>query len=628
MSHFIVAGAQGGQTQGAAAPNRLEIRDLIRNREQFSLYIQALRAMYATPQSNSLSHFGIGGIHGLPPVPWEGAGSNRPVQGGSGGYCTHSTVLFPTWHRPYVALYEQVIQRHAIDIAKTYQTDQQRWLTAAQNLRAPYWDWASNSVPPDEVISLQSVDIITPDGRTTSVPNPLYQYTFNPVDPSFQGRYKSWRTTVRHPNSSGTTDPRGLRNSLASIQHDLTECTYRLLFNVCTWHALSNDTPGDGGSSSNSLEAIHNEIHGYIGGHMGAPSVAGFDPIFFLHHCNVDRMLSLWSALHPGVWVTSGPAKDGTFTIPSTATIGINTHIPALTPFWNSQTGFWASSGIESTVGLHYTYPEFNNVNPGAVQRTIANWVNNHYGPGRFSRSSTGPETRLLATSDAGAAAVAEAPEAQAAVSVAAAPQAHATGPIAAAASAIHSAAEDIAQHIHPSHPHPPGHGGHGGTPPVIYDWSARIHAKKYEVGEGYLVLIFLGAVPDDYSQWRTCASFVGAHVSFANAEADQCGNCREQAELVVEGFVHLNHAIAKCSGLSSYEPEVVAPYLKENLHWRVQSVDRSAIELEKLPSLEVTAVSNTLSHEPGAVLPTVGEPQHHHHITFGRRGGSRQEPA
>ena len=35
------------------------------------------------------------------------------------------------------------------------------------------------------------------------------------------------------------------------------------------------------------------------------------DPIFFLHHCNVDRMLSLWSAVHPGVWVTQGPALNG-----------------------------------------------------------------------------------------------------------------------------------------------------------------------------------------------------------------------------------------------------------------------------------------------------------------------------
>ncbi|KAI0297681.1 tyrosinase [Russula brevipes] len=622
MSHFIVSGGQGGQTQGAAAPNRLEIRDLIRNREQFSLYIQALRAMQATPQPNSTSHFAIGGIHGLPYVQWEGAGSNRPVQGtGWGGYCTHGSVLFPTWHRPYVALYEQVMQRHAIDIAGTYQTDRQRWVTAAQNLRAPYWDWASNSVPPDEVISLQNVNITTPDGRTTSVPNPLYQYTFNPIDPSFPSPYRSWRTTVRHPNSSGTTDPRGLRADLASIQGDLTSSTYNLLFRVGTWPAFSNHTPGDGGSSSNSLEAVHDEIHGYIGGHMGSPSVAGFDPIFFLHHCNVDRLLSLWSALHPGVWVTRGEAELGTFTIPSNATIDVNT---TLTPFWNSPNGFWASSGTVSTAGLHYTYPEFNNVNlnsSSAVQRAIVNWVNAHYGPGRFSR----------AASDVGTAAVAEAPGAQAAVSVAAAaaPQAHATGPIAAAASAIRSAAEDIAQHVHhqPSHPHPPGH-GHGGTPPVIYDWSARIHAKKYEVGHGYLVLIFIGAVPDDHTQWRTCNSFVGAHVSFANSEADQCDNCREQAELVVEGFVHLNEAIARCSGLPSYEPDVVAPYLKENLHWRVQSIDRSVIELEKLPSLEVTAISNTISQEPGAVLPSVGEPHHHHHITFGRLGGSRQAPA
>ena len=63
--------------------------------------------MFSTPQSNPLSHFGIAGIHGMPFVPWEGAGGNRPVQGsGWGGYCTHGNVLFPTWHRPYVALYE------------------------------------------------------------------------------------------------------------------------------------------------------------------------------------------------------------------------------------------------------------------------------------------------------------------------------------------------------------------------------------------------------------------------------------------------------------------------------------------------------------------------------------------
>jgi hypothetical protein len=43
MSHTIVAGAKGGVApKGAAAPNRREIHDLIKDKEQFSLYIQAL----------------------------------------------------------------------------------------------------------------------------------------------------------------------------------------------------------------------------------------------------------------------------------------------------------------------------------------------------------------------------------------------------------------------------------------------------------------------------------------------------------------------------------------------------------------------------------------------------------
>ena len=38
-------------------------------------------------------------------------------------------------------------------------------------------------------------------------------------------------------------------------------------------------------------------VHDFIGGpggHMGYPDIAGFDPIFFFHHANVDRILALW----------------------------------------------------------------------------------------------------------------------------------------------------------------------------------------------------------------------------------------------------------------------------------------------------------------------------------------------
>jgi hypothetical protein len=116
---------------------------------------------------------------------------------------------FVSFHESYVRkdthrIVQQVLQQHALDVAKTYRSDQQLWLNAAQNLRAPFWDWATNSVPPPEVVSLQTVNITTPDGKTSSVPNPLLQYTFNPIDPSFPRPWGLLRTTIRSPTSSAS----------------------------------------------------------------------------------------------------------------------------------------------------------------------------------------------------------------------------------------------------------------------------------------------------------------------------------------------------------------------------------------------------------------------------------------
>ena len=69
-----------------------------------------IERMYADNQDQLLSHFQIGGIHGLPYVSWGGSGgdegSNPDDPAQWRGYCTHGMVTFPTWHRPYVALYE------------------------------------------------------------------------------------------------------------------------------------------------------------------------------------------------------------------------------------------------------------------------------------------------------------------------------------------------------------------------------------------------------------------------------------------------------------------------------------------------------------------------------------------
>lgn len=176
-------------------------------------------------QSDFQSFFQIGGIHGLPNKPWDGAVGSQPWDPNSqwGGYCTHGSVLFPTWHRPYVMLYEvhnpvpsstivpdisnashpqQIMQKHAVEVAAKYMVDNASWVAAAANIRQPYWDWAANAVPPDQVIAMKQVTITGPNGSKITVDNPLYHYKFNPIDPSFPRPYNGWPTTLRQPTSS------------------------------------------------------------------------------------------------------------------------------------------------------------------------------------------------------------------------------------------------------------------------------------------------------------------------------------------------------------------------------------------------------------------------------------------
>lgn len=62
--------------------------------------------MSEVDQAEVASAFQIGGIHGRPYTEWDGSGGDKPVSDKWEGYCTHGSVLFPVWHRPYVAVYE------------------------------------------------------------------------------------------------------------------------------------------------------------------------------------------------------------------------------------------------------------------------------------------------------------------------------------------------------------------------------------------------------------------------------------------------------------------------------------------------------------------------------------------
>lgn len=101
----------------------------------------------------------------------------------------------------------------------------------------------------------------------------------------------------------------------------------------------------------------------------------------------------------------------------------------------------------------------------------------------------------------------------------------------------------------------------------TIWDWTARIEFDKYELGQSFSVIIFLGKVPEDPMDWLVCPEFVGAHHAFVD------GTGRKRGPVVDEGFVHLSQAIVERGRLGSLEPGAVEPYLTESLDWRVQKV-------------------------------------------------------
>ncbi|KAG8736813.1 hypothetical protein FRC12_017431 [Ceratobasidium sp. 428] len=49
----------------------------------------------------------------------------------------------------------------------------------------------------------------------------------------------------------------------------------------------------------NRAQGVHNAVHLSIGGDMADPSPTPSDPLFWLHHGNLDRVFSLWQAKYP-----------------------------------------------------------------------------------------------------------------------------------------------------------------------------------------------------------------------------------------------------------------------------------------------------------------------------------------
>lgn len=362
-SFTAVVGAPGIELRLPIERLQAELPDV------FNMFILGLDAMMLEAEDKDLSFYQISGIHGIPYIPWQ-----YPTPNGgnpSYGYCTHDSVLFCTWHRPYLILIEQVLVQHAVAIAAEFTgSDGARYRAAAAKVRMPYWDWAASSSRVPVIATRPTITVVRPGPNgapvNATIHNPLFSYRFT------NEAYRA-RDLVGYDDLEGTMETfRGMSPTPLEQQSDEPSATLDRdfltrrqntfqLFSIGTIGRFSTDRfggqppPGDLGS----VESIHNTIHRTLFGYMQYTAMAAFDPIFWLHHCQVDRLTSIYQAIHPDSRIGPLSRLSATFGFPdASGTEDINT---PLYPFRHSDGKEWTSNDITSATSIFsygYAYPE------------------------------------------------------------------------------------------------------------------------------------------------------------------------------------------------------------------------------------------------------------------------------
>ncbi|KAG7292970.1 hypothetical protein NEMBOFW57_003015 [Staphylotrichum longicolle] len=513
---------------------RPEIRQLEQDTDLWTLYILGLSMMQFTDQASPTSYYGLAV-----------AGNENT------GYCTHSSVLFPTWHRPYMALYEQVLHGLIETIASFWpEGERERYVAAARRFRLPYWDWAATppageSVLPRSIGGSPFIDINGPSGQQR-IANPLFSYSFKPLDSTAFG--------------SGPSNNSFVATNLDQNRPSIAQRLYALFSSYDNYTTFSNNAFG---AQADSIESLHDTIHSLVGGfgpgqpsspagHMAFIQWSAFDPIFFLHHCMVDRVLAIWQTLHPDSWVTPSRALTNSYTIRRGQTLSSTT---SLAPFFSNENGsLWDSDGVRDHTKFGYTYAELvhnpkanqndNQNNKMAQIRTAKQAVNRMYGS--FSPASL----FLKEIHEAGIKAGPNTPARNRKL------------PRSATATKLF-----VGDHYH--------------------EWTANVRIAKQAVADASAVHFFLGgAPPHDPREWTAAPNHVGsmgvfastaaAARSYAPSPAQELGGKHHGAgnhDVAVSGTVPLTAALVKMVAkgeLASLEPEDVEGFLRGRLRMRV----------------------------------------------------------
>ncbi|KAI9336144.1 hypothetical protein BDR26DRAFT_1009010 [Obelidium mucronatum] len=584
--------------------SRKEVRVFFQDTKQGSLFVQAFAVLQARDPKDPKSFAQVSSIHGLPNTEYDGFPSDKP----DGGYCVHGQSLFPTWHRPYIALLEMLIVEAAKEIAKKYTVDTQTWLAAAAAIRFPYWDFADDATIksgiPSALVDETIMILAAPDAKPTSVRNPMASFIMpsyiRDQFPANMGPLKTYKQTVRFPTSTAPdakSDNAKLQRAIMTLAPQLRSMV-RVLFDgtVVKWQDFSNhalDFAHKNAGNYHSLEYIHDQVHGAIsgnGGHMGYADVAAYDPIFYFHHCNVDRLLALYESTFD---LFMDDAK---------------LNVKGLAPFKMDSAGkVWTTQESRETNSMGYSYPEMN-LSGKALQQALLT----KYGrPGQVvaapapaapvkvaaapAPALTGKVTgtRSISVEEPVVAATAPAPAENNPVAAltnqlsdgiqsltkgfsnlfgGAAPQ-PAIGNSTSRGINAAAAAEPHAAPVHhaPSSQAPiPGPSAGNNVPKPHFSAYAHFSVKKNAIN-GPLTIKFL-----------VNGKYAGRGYVFARIARDQCANCVDLDDLTIGGAVSLTDAFT-AEGLLDHQDRWASAVKYEMFDW-----EGNRLPSERVPSLKV----------------------------------------
>ena len=197
-------------------------------------YKTAITAMRALPASNPRSWAYQAAIHGTTVMPALTAWNT----------CQHGNFFFLSWHRMYLYWFERIV----------------RSMSGVPSWALPFWNYRPTPADPAAANRVLPLPFRNPANAT----NPLFTANRNAT----------------------------INNGTGSLSATICDPSVALAQTAFTGPAVNF---GGNPSGSGQLEnRPHNNVHVAIGGWMGDPRTAAQDPIFWLHHANIDRYWNVW----------------------------------------------------------------------------------------------------------------------------------------------------------------------------------------------------------------------------------------------------------------------------------------------------------------------------------------------